>query len=75
LPTRPYHPRDKAAVEAAVQVAQRWVLAPLPNHRFFSLAEANAAIAEQLRIVNNRRFRGQDLSRRTLFEQLERPAL
>src|SRR5215831_8277824 len=64
LPTRPYHPRDKAAVEAAVQVAERWVLAPLRNHRFFSLAEANAAIAEQLRIVNNRRFRGQDLSRR-----------
>ena len=75
LPTRPYHPRDKAAVEAAVQVAERWVLAPLRNHRFFSLAEANAAIAEQLRIVNNRRFRGQDLSRRALFEQLERPAL
>jgi hypothetical protein len=65
----------KAAVEAAVQVAERWVLAPLRNHRFFSLAEANAAIAEQLRIVNNRRFRGQDLSRRSLFEQLERPAL
>jgi transposase len=75
LPTRPDHPRDKAAVEAAVQVAERWVLAPLRKRRFFSLGEANAAIAEQLRIVNQRRFRGQDLSRRTLFEQLERPAL
>jgi len=75
LPCRPYHPRDKAAVEAAVQVAERWVLAPLRKHRFFSLGEANAAIAEQLRIVNNRRFRGQDLSRRVLFEQVERPAL
>jgi transposase len=75
LPTRPYHPRDKAAVEAAVQVAERWVLAPLRKQRFFSLGEANAAIAEQLRIVNQRRFRGQDLSRRALFEQLERPAL
>jgi len=75
LPCRPYHPRDKAAVEAAVQVAQRWVLAPLRNRRFFSLGEANTAIAEQLRIVNQRRFRGQDLSRRVLFEQVERPAL
>src|SRR5438067_3612243 len=37
LPTRPYHPRDKAAVEAAVQVAERWVLAPLRKRRFFSL--------------------------------------
>jgi hypothetical protein len=46
----------KAAVEAAVQVAERWVLAPLRKRRFFSLGEANAAIAEQLRIVNNRRL-------------------
>lgn len=75
LPCRPYHPRDKAAVEAAVQVAERWVLAPLRKRKFFSLGEANAAIAEQVRIVNNRRFRGQDLSRRVLFEQVERPAL
>jgi transposase len=65
----------KAAVEAAVQVAERWVLAPLRKQRFFSLGEANSAVAEQLRIVNQRRFRGQDLSRRALFEQLERPAL
>jgi hypothetical protein len=75
LPTRPYHPRDKAAVEAAVQVAERWVLAPLRKHRFFSLGEANAAIAEQVQVVNQRRFRGQDLSRRAQFDQLERQAL
>jgi len=74
LPTRPYHPRDKAAVEPAVQVAERWVLAPLRNHPFFSLAEANAVIAGQLRIVNNRRFRAKTF-RRALFEQLERRAL
>jgi transposase len=75
LPTRPYHPRDKAAVEAAVQVAERSVLAPLRKQQFFSLGEANAAIAEQVALVNGRRFRGQDLSRRALFERLERPAL
>jgi len=75
LPTRPYHPRDKAAVEAAVQVAERWMLAPLRKHRFFSLGEANVAIAEQLELVNRRRFRGQDLSRRALFDNLERQAL
>ena len=33
------------------------------------------AIAEQLRLVNNRRFRGQATSRRDLFEELERHAL
>lgn len=38
LPTRPRKPRDKAKVEVAVQVAQRWILARLRNRRFFSLA-------------------------------------
>jgi transposase len=51
------------------------VLAPLRKRRFFSLGEANVAIAEQVELVNQRRFRGQDLSRRALFETLERPAL
>ncbi|MBH9779257.1 transposase family protein, partial [Clostridioides difficile] len=27
LPARPSHPRDKAKVEVAVQIAQRWMLA------------------------------------------------
>jgi transposase len=31
LPTRPYKPRDKAKVEVAVQIAQRWILARLRN--------------------------------------------
>ncbi len=28
LPARPYRPRDKAAAEVGVQVAERWILAP-----------------------------------------------
>jgi len=75
LPARPYRPRDKAAAEVGVQVAERWILAPLRKRRFFSLGELNAAIAEQLTLVNNRRFRGQAISRRDLFEELERQAL
>src|SRR6476469_8157546 len=39
LPARPYHARDKAKVEAGVQVVQRWVLAALRKRQFFSLAE------------------------------------
>src|SRR6266542_3341184 len=58
-----------------VQVAERWMLAPLRKRQFFSLAELNAAIAEQLALVNDRRFRGQTISRRDLFEELERAAL
>jgi transposase len=75
LPARPYRPRDKAAAEVGVQVAERWILAPLRKRQFFSLAELNAAIAEQVALVNNRRFRGQAISRRALFEELERDAL
>jgi transposase len=75
LPTRPYRPRDKAAVEAAVQVAERWILAPLRKRQFFSLGELNVAIAEQLVLVNERPFRGQKISRRALFDELERAAL
>ena len=46
LPTRPRKPRDKAKVEVAVLVVERWILARLRNRRFFSLAELNEAIAE-----------------------------
>ena len=38
LAARPRRPKDKAKVEVAVQIAQRWVLARLRNQRFFWLA-------------------------------------
>ena len=41
-----------------VLVVERWVLAPLRKRRFFSIDELNAAIAEQVALVNERRFRG-----------------
>ncbi len=44
IAARPRRPKDKAKVEVAVQIAQRWVLARLRNQRFFSLAELNSAI-------------------------------
>lgn len=75
LPTRVARPRDKAAVEAGVLVAERWVLAPLRNRRFFSLAELNEAIALLLTALNARPFRGEPASRRELYEELERAAL
>jgi transposase len=75
LPTRTAKPRDKAAVEAGVLVVERWVLAPLRNHCFFSLGELNRAISEKVAEVNGREFRGQPTSRRDLFLEIERPAL
>ena len=37
VPARPRKPRDKAAVEGAVLLAQRWILARLRDETFFSL--------------------------------------
>ena len=75
IPARVAKPRDKAKVESGVQVAERWILARLRDHRFFSLHELNAAIAEQLTAYNERPFQKLEGSRRSLFETIERPAL
>jgi len=75
IPARPYKPRDKAKVEVGVQVVQRWILARLRHRRFFSLAELNTAIRELLVQLNERPMRGWGMTRRALYEQLDRPAL
>jgi transposase len=75
LPARPCKPRDKARVEVAVQVAQRWILARLRHRRFFSLAELNAAIRRLLDELNMRVMRGYGASRADLFATLDRPHL
>jgi transposase len=75
LPARPGKPKDKAKVEAGVQVATRWVIAKLRKRTFFSLAELNAAIGECVEWINNRVTRHLGASRRSLFEQVEEAAL
>jgi transposase len=75
LPARVRRPRDKAKVEVAVQVVQRWVLARLRHRRFFSLAELNVAIRALIADLNDRPMRHLGTSRRALFETLEQPAL
>jgi len=75
IPARRQHPRDKAKVESGVRLAGMWILARLRNRTFFSLAELNAAIGEQLVTYNERAFQQRPGSRRSLFEELDRPAL
>lgn len=75
IPARPNHPRDKAKVEAAVGFAERFILAALRNHTFFSVAALNCALHEKLTELNNRKFQKLDRSRRELFEELDKPAL
>lgn len=75
VPARVRKPRDKAKVEVGVQVVERWVLAPLRDRTFFSLAELNEAMRELLEPLNERPFQKLPGSRRELFEQLDRPAM
>ena len=75
LPARPYKPRDKAKVEVAVQVVERWILARLRHRTFHSLFALNLAIRELLTALNERPFKKLPGSRRSQFEALDRPAL
>jgi len=75
LPARVRKPRDKAKVEAGVLLVERWILACLRNRTFFSLAELNAEIRRLLDKLNSRPMQVLKLSRRELYERLDRPAL
>lgn len=75
LPARVRKPRDKAKVENGVLQVERWILARLRNQRFFSLRELNVAIAELLVELNDKPLEVLGVSRRELFEQVDRPAL
>ena len=72
IPARPGKPKDKATVESAVLVAQRWILARLRDQTFFSLAEINRAIWTLLEALKWMQQLG--VSRRQRYEQLERPS-
>ena len=75
LPTRIIKPRDKAKVEVAVQIVERFVLAKLRNQRFFSLAELNTAIRACVATINAKVMKVFGQSRAELLETIDRPAL
>jgi transposase len=75
IPTRTGKPKDKAKVESAVLIAERWILAALRNQTFFSLEELNQAIREKLQEFNLRKFQKLETTRKELFENLDRLAL
>ncbi len=75
IPARVRKPRDKAKVETAVQVIERWVLAPLRKRQFFSIHEINEAIRPLLEDVNHRQMKHVEKSRQELFMTTDAPAL
>jgi hypothetical protein len=74
VPAQPKGPRDKAKVEAAVQVAS-WIVSKLRNRRFLSLTDLPDAICDCVTALNERVTQHLGTSRRALFDEIERPVL
>ena len=75
IPARSGKPKDKALVENHVKLVYRDVYAPLRNRQFFSLDELNRAIAEQMRLHNQRRMQRLPFTREERFISIDKPAL
>ncbi|MFC1478939.1 IS21 family transposase [Candidatus Margulisiibacteriota bacterium] len=75
LPARVRKPKDKSKVENGVLIVERWILAALRHHTFFSLTELNQHIYLLLEKLNNKPFKKLEGSRRTAFESLDQPVL
>ena len=74
-PARVARFEDKGLVEGAVNATQTGILLPLRGVPFFTLAAMNAAIREKLDALNERQMQKHGMSRRELFEAVERSAL
>ena len=75
IPTRVRKPKDKAKVETGVQIVERWILARLRDRQFFGLHQLNQAITVLLAELNQKPFQKMPGTRKSLFENLDRPAL
>lgn len=73
--TRPRSPRDKAMVERAVNIVYTNIYAPLRHQTFSSLSALNAAIGQQLRLLNDKAYKKTPYSRRWFFERQEQALL
>ena len=75
IPARPRKPQDKAKAEVGVQIIERWILARLRHHTFFSLTELNQHIQFLLEEVNNKPFKQLKGTRQQWFDSIDKPAL
>ena len=56
-------------------LAQRWILAVLRDETFFTLSDMNRRIRELLCLLNDKPMQKLGVSRRELFERIDKPAL
>lgn len=72
-PARPHKPKDKAKVENAVRLAQRWIIFRLRNRVFSTITEAQTAVIELVDRFNHRTMKRWGKSRAELFQTLDLP--
>ena len=75
IPTRVRKPKDKSKVETGVKTVEQWILARLRNITFFSLTDLDKTIRDLLHDLNTRPFQRMSGTRKTMFEDLDKPAL
>ncbi|MDZ7860630.1 MAG: transposase [Candidatus Krumholzibacteriota bacterium] len=75
LPARAGAPRDKALAENGVKLVYQRIYAPLRNEIFHSVEEINEAILPLLGRHNDKPFTRLGVSRRELFEEIEKSEL
>lgn len=76
LPARVAKPQDKGVVESNVGSVQERILMVLRKRKFFSLAQINEALHEELIKYNARPMKDHGgMSRKERFEQTDKPAL
>ena len=75
VPARPGKPRDKAAVERAVQLVYSRILGYFDGITFYSLDELNEAIAQRVDDINMNMPRLDGITRKELFDADEAPMM
>lgn len=73
VPARVRKPRDKSTSESAVDLVERWVIAPANEQTFYTLAEFNEFCASRVAWLNARPFKSKDGSRDAVYEAEELP--
>lgn len=74
-PARSYSPQDKALVENAVNLVYQRIYHPIRDMVFFSLEDLNKEIRKWLEKFNDQLLQRKGISRRELFQSVERTYL
>lgn len=74
-PARIYSPQDKALVENAVNLVYQRIYHPVRDMVFFSLEDLNKEIAKWLEVYNDQLLQRKGISRKELFQSVERSYL